>query len=96
MSKLITKIREHLIGQGRKNMAIRHFLTETCQDQRHNNCFAWGSLRIQLDHDSPVKGLEFEERVYVSIYDPNTDTMMRFDLPVEAVQFEENAMGESY
>lgn len=94
MSKLITKIREHLIGQGRKNMVIRHFLSETCQEERHKNCFAWGSLRIQLDPDSPINGVEFQERVYVSIYDPHTDTIMRFDVPVEAVHIEENALGD--
>lgn len=77
-----------------QNQKIREFLKTTCQEHRTKNCFAWGSLRIQLDHDSPVKGLEFEELVYVSIYDPHTDTIMRFDVPVEAVEFEENAMGD--
>lgn len=95
MSKLITRIREFIIGKGRKNMVIRHFLSETCQEQRHNNCFAWGSLRIQLDPDSPIDGVEFPERVYVSIYDPHTDTMMQFSVPVESVEFEENALWES-
>lgn len=78
-----------------QNQKIREFLKTTCQEQRTKNCFAWGSLRIQLDHDSPVKGLEFEELVYVSIYDPNTDTIMRFDVPVADVEFEENAMSEN-
>lgn len=77
------------------NKRIRHFLSETCQEQRHNNCFAWGSLRIQLDPDSPIDGVEFQERVYVSIYDSHTDTIMRFDVPVESVEFEENAMSET-
>lgn len=94
MSSLITRIRDFIIGKGHKNMVIRHFLSETCQEQRHNNCFAWGSLRIQLDPDSPIKGVEFEERVYVSIYDPHTDTIMQFSVPVDVVQFEENAMSE--
>jgi hypothetical protein len=77
-----------------QNQKIREFLKTTCQEQRTKNCFAWGSLRIQLDHDSPVKGLEFEELVYVSIYDPRTDTIMQFSVPVDAVQIEENALGE--
>lgn len=94
MSSLITRIRDFIIGKGHKNMVIRHFLSETCQEQRRNNCFAWGSLRIQLDPDSPIKGVEFEERVYVSIYDPHTDTIMQFSVPVDVVQFEENAMSE--
>lgn len=80
----------------KKNAKVRNFLSGTCQEHRTKNCFAWGSLRIQLDHDSPVKGVEFEERVYVSVYDPRTDTMMQFSVPVDDVQFEEDAMCEKF
>lgn len=76
------------------NQRIREFLEDTSQDHRSKNCFAWGKLRIQLDPDSPIKGVEFQERVYVSIYDPRTDTMLQFSVPVESVEFEENALSE--
>lgn len=75
-----------------QNTRIRHFLYETCQQERHKNCFEWGSLRIHIDPDSPQKGIEFEENVMVSIYDPNSDTIMHFTVPVDQVQFDENAL----
>lgn len=76
------------------NQRIREFLEDTSQDHRSKNCFAWGKLRIQLDPDSPIKGVEFQEYVRVSIYHPDTDTMLQFSVPVEAVQIEENALSE--
>jgi hypothetical protein len=78
-----------------KNKRIRKFLANTCQEQRTLNCFSWGSLRIQICPDSPLKGVEFNEGVYVSIYDPLTDTMMQFSIPVDAVELEENALSEN-
>lgn len=77
-----------------QNKRIREFLATTCQEQRSLNTFSWGSLFIQLGPDSPIKGVEFKEGVYVSIYDPGTDTMLQFSVPVESVQIEENALGE--
>lgn len=76
------------------NAKIRNFLQETAPKQIHKNLFSWGSLRIRMDHDSPIQGVEFKERLYVSVYDPGTDTMLQFSVPVDAVQIEENALGE--
>lgn len=44
------------------------------------------------DHDSPIKGVEFQENLIVSIWDAVTNTEMRFFVQVENVEFIENAL----
>ena len=61
-----------------QNKRIRPFLAENCMKRRHNNVFEWGDLVIQIDCDSYIKSVDFQKRMYVSIYDKITDTIMPF------------------
>lgn len=75
-----------------KNTRIREHLAATCEDHRSKNCFRFGLVEFNIDHDSPVKGVEFTEHVRVSVYDREIDTEMFFVVPVDSVEFIENAM----
>lgn len=75
-----------------QNTRIREHLAATCEDRRHKNCFRFGAVEIKIDHDSPVNGVEFDEFVRVSVYDMEIDTEMFFVVPVDSVEFIENAV----
>lgn len=75
-----------------QNALIRQHLLITCTEQRTKNLFRFGDAEIKIDHDSPIKGVEFQEKVIVSIWDAVTNTEMRFFVPVEQVEFIENAL----
>lgn len=92
---LRTRIEEYVTElRAGKNKRIREFFEKTAPEQIHKNLFSWGKLRIRMDPDSPIKGVEIKERLYVSVYDPGTDTMLQFSVSVDAVQIEENALGK--
>lgn len=76
----------------KKNSRIREHLAATAEDVRSKNRFRYGVVEIDIDHDSPVHGVEFTEYVRVSVYNPDTDTDMVFCVPVSDVEFIENAM----
>lgn len=88
MGSIRSKIKEFLLGKSHKNKVVREFLTETCQNQIHNNLFEFGNLQVQLDPDSPWRGVNFTERLYISVYDTKTEVTMRFYVQVSEVEFE--------
>ena len=69
------------------NARIREHLAATCEDRRHKNCFRFGAVEIKIDHDSPIKGVEFCEYVRVSVYDRETGIEMVFAALVSDVEF---------
>lgn len=75
------------LGNAWKNARIREHLAATCEDRRHKNYFRFGAVEIKIDHDSPVKGVEFAEYVLVSVYDLETGLEMIFVAPVSEVEF---------
>jgi len=70
-----------------KNARIREHLAATCEDHRSKNCFRFGAVEIKIDHDSPLKGVEFREYIRVSVYDRETGVEMIFAAPVSEVDF---------
>ena len=70
-----------------KNTRIREHLAATCEERRHKNCFRFGQVEIKIDHDSPLKGVEFREYIRVSVYDRETGVEMIFAAPVSEVDF---------
>lgn len=77
-----------------KNARIREHLAATCADRRSKNRFMYGHVEIIIDHDSPVKGVDFVEYIRVSVYNPKSDKDMVFCVPVSEVEFIENALTE--
>lgn len=72
-----------------KNARIREHMAATCEERRHINCFRFGAVEIKVDHDSPLKGVEFREYIRVSVYDRETGLEMVFAAPVSEVEFME-------
>lgn len=70
-----------------KNARIREYLANTCEDRRHKNCFRFGAVEINIDHDSPIKGVEFTEYIRVSVWNKETGLDMVFVAPVSEVEF---------
>lgn len=70
-----------------QNSRIREHLAATCVERRHKNCFRFGSVEIKIDHDSPIKGVEFQEYIRVSVYNRETGLEMIFSAPVSEVEF---------
>lgn len=70
-----------------KNSRIREHLAATCEERRHKNCFRFGQLEVKIDHDSPIKGVEFTEYIRVSVFDRETGLEMIFAAPVSEVGF---------
>ena len=70
-----------------KNTRIREHLAETCEERRHLNCFRFGAVEIKIDHDSPLKGVEFPEYIRVSVWNKETGLGMVFVAPVSEVEF---------
>lgn len=70
-----------------KNTRIREHLAATCEERRHKNCFRFGQVEIKIDHDSPLKGVEFTEYIRVSVYNRETGLEMIFVAPVSEVEF---------
>ena len=70
-----------------KNTRIREHLAATCEERRHKNCFRFGQLEVKIDHDSPIKGVEFTEYIRVSVFDRETGLEMIFAAPVSEVEF---------
>lgn len=68
-----------------KNAAIRGFLEATAQEIRSKNRFRFGAVEIKIDHDSPVKGVEFTNTISVSVYDRETDSEIVWTANVEDV-----------
>ncbi len=44
-------------------------------------------MEIKIDHDSPIKGVEFTEYIRVSVFDRETGLEMVFAAPVSEVEF---------
>lgn len=70
-----------------QNSRIREHLAATCGERRHENCFRFGAVEIKIDHDSPIKGVDFDEFVRVSVYDREAGLEMVFAAPVSEVEF---------
>lgn len=70
-----------------KNSRIREHLAATCEDRRHKNCFRFGAVEIKIDHDSPIKGVEFTEYIRVSVYNRETGLEMIFAAPISEIEF---------
>lgn len=70
-----------------KNARVREHLAATCEERRHENCFRFGAVEIKIDHDSPIKDVEFTEYIQVSVHDRETGFEMIFAAPVSEVEF---------
>jgi len=79
---------------GNKNARIRAHLAATGRERISQNCFHFGAVQVKIGPDSPIKGVEFEETIKFSVYNPVTDTDMVLVAKVENVDFIENALGE--
>lgn len=78
-----------------KKKSIIHVLAATAQDRRSLRGFRYGAVEIKIDPDSPVKGVEFDEHIQVSIYDHKTDRYVVFSVKIENVTVIENALSDS-
>ena len=81
-----------MISMSKQNARIRQHLSASCQEVRTKNRFRFGNCEIKIDHNSPVNAVEYPEFVTVSIWNPETGVDMRFFVPVENVEFIENAL----
>jgi len=77
-----------------KKKAILQVLAATAQERISKNRFQYSAVTIKIDPDSPVKGIEFEEHIQVSIYDSKADTKIVFWAKIEDVEVVENALSD--
>ena len=75
-----------------KKKSILQVLAATAQEQISKNRFQYSAVAIKIDPDSPVKGIEFEEHIQVSIYDSNADREVVFSAKIENITVIENAL----
>lgn len=78
-----------------KKKAIVQTLVATAQERISKNRFQYSAVMIKIDPDSPLKGIEFEEHIQVSIYDSKADTEIVFWAKIEDVEVLENALSDS-
>jgi len=75
-----------------KKKAILQVLAATAQERISKNRFQYSAVMIKIDPDSPLKGIEFEEHIQVSIYDSKADRDIVFSVKIENVTVIENAL----
>jgi len=75
-----------------KKKAIIQVLAATAQERISKNRFQYSAVMIKIDPDSPLKGIEFEEHIQVSIYDSKADRDIVFSVKIENVTVIENAL----
>lgn len=75
-----------------KKKAILQVLAATAQERISKNRFQYSAVMIKIDPDSPVKGIEFDEHIQISIYDSKTDRDIVFSVKIEDVTVIENAL----
>jgi hypothetical protein len=63
-------------------------MAATCEERRHENCFRFG----QVEFKTTDAKQDVWHCLRVSVYDRETDTEMFFVVPVDSVEFIENAM----
>jgi len=77
----------------KKNAIIREHLAATAQERRSKNKFRFGAIEVTIDHDSPHRGIEFQEGIKVSIYNPDTDIDVIIWAKIESVDILTSAVG---
>jgi hypothetical protein len=75
-----------------KKKSILQVLAATAQERISKNRFQYSAVMIKIDPDSPLKGIEFEEHIQVSIYDSKADRDIVFSVKIENVTVIENAL----